>query len=47
MKRVLIAILILSAIWAAFFFAADAGLKVLANESRDGCFDNTGKWYTK
>ena len=47
MKRILIAILILSIIWAASFFASYMGLWKLADASYNYCFDNAGKWYTK
>lgn len=47
MKRILIAILILSIIWAASFFASYMGLGKLADASYNYCFDNAGKWYTK
>lgn len=47
MKRLLIAIVVLTVVWVAFILTCYAGLNSVAGTVYDGCFDNSGKWYTQ
>ncbi len=48
MKRTIIALLVLTALWAAFVLTCLMGLYGAAeNPARDRAFDNAGKWYTR
>lgn len=46
MKRTMLAILILSAVWVAFLILTYVGIDRLGDTTYNLCFDNAGKWYT-
>lgn len=47
MKRVVLMIVVLAAVWGALFMASHMALTRAANTVSDGCFDNAGKWYSR
>lgn len=47
MKRVVVMIVVLAAVWGALFMASHMALTRAANTVYDGCFDNAGKWYSR
>lgn len=47
MRRVVLAIVVLAAVWGALFVASHMALTRAANTVYGGYFDNAGKWYTK